>query len=77
MAEQGPSAADAKQALNMLETMKSKLGGVLQQIGGARKKLKRRRKSRRKSRKKKSHKKRGSKKRRKSRRKRKTKRRRR
>ena len=77
MAEQGPSAADTKQALNMLETMKSKLGGVLQQIGGARKKLKRRRKSRRKSRKKKSHKKRGSKKRRKSRRKRKTKRRRR
>lgn len=77
MAEQGPSAADAKHALNMLETMKSKLGGVLQQIGGARKKLKRRRKSRRKSRKKKSHKKRGSKKRRKSRRKRKTKRRRR
>ena len=72
MAEQGPSAADAKQALNMLETMKSKLGGVLQQIGGAKRKLKKRRKSRRKS-----HKKRGSKKRRKSRRKRKTKRRRR
>ena len=72
MAEQGPTAADAKQALNMLETMKSKLGGVLQQIGGAKRKLKRRRKSRRKS-----HKKRGSKKRRKSRRKHKTKRRRR
>ena len=55
MAEQGPSAADAKQALNMLETMKSKLGGVLQQIGGAKRKLKKRRKSRRKSHKK-SHK---------------------
>ena len=39
MAEQGPSAADAKQALNMLETMKSKLGGVLQQIGGAKRNL--------------------------------------
>ena len=72
MAE-GPSKADAQQALNMLETMKSKLGGVLQQIGGAKRKLKKRRKSRRKSRKKK----RGSKKRRKSRRKRRTKRRRR
>ena len=76
MAEQGPSPTEAKQALDMLESMKSKLGGVLQQIGGAKRKLKKRRKSRRKSRKK-SHKKRGSKKRRKSRRKRKTKRRRR
>ena len=76
MAEQGPSKADTQQALSMLENMKSKLGGVLQQIGGAKRKLKKRRKSRRKSRKR-SHKKRGSKKRRKSRRKRKTKRRRR
>ena len=75
MAE-GPSKADAQQALNMLETMKSKLGGVLQQIGGAKRKLKKRRKARRKSRRK-SHNKRGSKKRRKSRRKRRTKRRRR
>ena len=76
MAEQGPSAQDAAGAIKMLETMKSKLGGVLQQIGGAKRKLKKRRKSRRKSRKR-SHKKRGSKKRRKSRRKRRTKRRRR
>ena len=76
MAEQGPSKADAQQALSLLENMKSKLGGVLQQIGGAKRKLKKRRKSRRKSRKR-SHKKRGSKKRRKSRRKRRTKRRRR
>ena len=76
MAEQGVSAQDAAGAIKMLETMKSKLGGVLQQIGGAKRKLKKRRKSRRKSHKK-SHKKRGSKKRRKSRRKRKTKRRRR
>ena len=73
MAEQGPSKADAKQALSLLENMKTKLGGVLQQIGGAKRKLKKRRKSRRKSRKKK----RGSKKRKKSRRKRRTKRRRR
>lgn len=72
----GPSAADAKQALNLLETMKSKLGGVLQQIGGAKKKLKSRRKSRRNSRRK-SRKKGGRRKRRKSRRKRKSKRRRR
>ena len=76
MADKGPSAADTEQALGMLENMKSKLSGVLQQIGGAKRKLKKRRKSRRKSRKR-SHKKRGSKKRRKSRRKRKTKRRRR
>ena len=76
MAEQGPSAAHAAGAIKMLETMKSKLGVVLQQIGGAKRKLKKRRKSRRKSRKR-THKKRGSKKRRKSRRKRKTKRRRR
>ena len=60
MAEQGPSAQDAAGAIKMLETMKSKLGGVLQQIGGAKRKLKKRRKSRRKSHKK-SHKKRGSK----------------
>ena len=72
MTDQAPSAAQAGAALKMLESMKSKLGGVLQQIGGAKRKLKKRRKSR-----KKSHKKRGSKKRRKSRRKRKTKRRRR
>jgi len=76
MTDQAPSAAQAGAALKMLESMKSKLGGVLQQIGGAKRKLKKRRKSRRKSRKK-SHKKRGSKKRRKSRRKRRTKRRRR
>ena len=76
MAEQGPSAAQAAGAIKMLETMKSKHRGVLQQIGGAKRKLKKRRKSRRKSRKR-THKKRGSKKRRKSRRKRKTKRRRR
>ena len=72
----GPTEAQAGAALEMLESMKSKLGGVLKQIGGAKRKLKKRRKSRRKSHKK-SHKKRGSKKRRKSRRKRKTKRRRR
>ena len=52
MAEQGPSKADAQQALSLLENMKSKLGGVLQQIGGAKRKLKKRRKSRRKSRRK-------------------------
>ena len=69
---EGPSAEQAGAALKMLETMKSKLGGVLQQIGGAKKKLKSRRKSRRKSRKKG-----GRRKRRKSRRKRKSKRRRR
>ena len=73
MSDQAPTAAQAGAALKMLESMKSKLGGVLQQIGGAKRKLKKRRKSRRKSRKKK----RGSKKRRKSRRKRRTKRRRR
>tara|TARA_B100000886_G_scaffold334793_1_gene290863 strand:- start:671 stop:898 length:228 start_codon:yes stop_codon:yes gene_type:complete len=73
MSDQAPTAAQAAGALKMLESMKSKLGGVLQQIGGAKRKLKKRRKSRRKSRKKK----RGSKKRRKSRRKRRTKRRRR
>ena len=56
----GPSAAQAGAALEMLESMKSKSGGVLQQIGGAKRKLKKRRKSRRKSRKR-SHKKRGSK----------------
>ena len=72
MATEGPSAQEAGAALKMLETMKSKLGGVLQQIGGAKKKLKSRRKSRRKSRKKG-----GRRKRRKSRRKRKSKRRRR
>lgn len=74
--KEGPTAAQAEGALEMLESMKSKLGGVLQQIGGAKRKLKKRRKSRRKSRKR-THKKRGRKKRRKSRRKRKTKRRRR
>lgn len=73
MSDQAPTAAEAGAALKMLESMKSKLGGVLQQIGGAKRKLKKRRKSRRKSRKKK----RGSKKRKKSRRKRRTKRRRR
>ena len=72
MTTEGPSAQQAGAALKMLETMKSKLGGVLQQIGGAKKKLKSRRKSRRKSRKKG-----GRRKRRKSRRKRKSKRRRR
>ena len=46
--KQGPTAAQAGAALEMLESMKSKLGGVLQQIGGAKKKLKKRRKSRRK-----------------------------
>ena len=45
---EGPTAAQAAGALEMLESMKSKLGGVLQQIGGAKRKLKKRRKSRRK-----------------------------
>lgn len=76
MTTEGPSAQQAGAALKMLETMKSKLGGVLQQIGGAKKKLKSRRKSRRNSRRK-SRKKGGRRKRRKSRRKRKSKRRRR
>ena len=73
-----PSAQDAGAALKMLETMKSQLGGVLAQIGGAKKRLKKHRKSRRNSRRKsrrKSRKKGGRRKRRKSRRKRKSKRR--
>lgn len=75
-----PTAQQTGAALKMLETMKGKLGGLLQQVGGAKKMLKSSRKSRRKSRRnsrRKSRKKGGRRKRRKSRRKRKSKRRRR
>ena len=37
---EGPTAAQAAGALEMLESMKSKLGGVLQHIVGAKRKLK-------------------------------------